>query len=59
MNSPQEINKQDCRKTINLGPDVFEILTRVVDKEKQYDSYSAAVRRAVRSTFGEKEGVPA
>lgn len=47
------------RKTLSLGPDVCDILDRVVNVEKQYDSYSAAVRRAVRFTFREKEEVAA
>ncbi|WP_440956618.1 hypothetical protein ACSAZK_06845 [Methanosarcina sp. Mfa9] len=42
---------EQYRKTLSLGPDVCDILDRVVNTEKQYDSYSAAVRRAVRSTF--------
>ncbi|MGA9187297.1 MAG: hypothetical protein WB014_01725 [Methanosarcina sp.] len=29
----------------------------IADEEKQYNSYSAAVRRAVRATFNEKEGM--
>lgn len=47
------------RKTITFDPDDEKILDRVVNVEKQYDSYSAAVRRAVRFTFREKEEVAA
>lgn len=47
------------RKTITFDPDDEKILNRVVNIEKQYDSYSAAVRRAVRVTFGEKGEMPA
>jgi Arc/MetJ-type ribon-helix-helix transcriptional regulator len=48
---------QITRKTITFDLEDEKLLDRVVNIEKQYDSYSAAVRRAVRATFKEKKEV--
>lgn len=41
------------RRTITFDEEDEELLDRVI-KEKRFDSYSDAVRQAVRETFGQK-----
>jgi hypothetical protein len=58
-NRKLKTREENPRTCVDLTPEVGAILDDVVLLKKRYDNYSAAIRFAIRNTFGEQGTVKA